>query len=57
MAPEAKNNGDAFKDREKPVQVRASNITAAKGKFWFFLGFVIINNINWEQWASELNKS
>jgi len=31
MAPKAKSHGGTFKDREKPVQVRASNITAAKG--------------------------
>ena len=32
MAPEVKNNGGTFNNREKPIQVRASNITAAKGK-------------------------
>ena len=31
MAPAVNGNRGAFKDREKPVQVRASNITAAKG--------------------------
>jgi len=36
MAPEAKKTGNAFRDREKPIQVRASNITAAKGVFLAF---------------------
>lgn len=31
MAPEPQQKRNTFRDREKPVQVRASNITAAKG--------------------------
>ena len=31
MIENRQQNGNVFKDREKPTQVRASNITAAKG--------------------------
>ena len=31
MAAEKGQTGNAYKDREKPTQVRNSNITAAKG--------------------------
>ena len=33
MALEGKSSSRTFQDREKPTQVRASNITAAKGNF------------------------
>ena len=32
MVAQKQEAGNAFKDREKPAHIRASNITAAKGK-------------------------
>jgi hypothetical protein len=32
-------NGGKFQDKDKPMEVRMSNITAAKGEYIFFLAF------------------
>lgn len=36
-----KSNGGAYVDRDKPAQIRFSNISAGKGEFLFFTVFIV----------------
>ena len=44
MVAQKQEAGNAFKDREKPAHIRASNITAAKGKSLWRLSILLSVN-------------
>lgn len=41
-----KNNGGTYVDRDKPAQIRFSNISAGKGEFYYYYFFFSIDKSN-----------